>query len=211
MSPAAEAMFMERVYPTIVGTVTRSVMPIGSEDVEELVQDTAVSACHGIESLEARGKEIHPSSVAWYAIQRAKSGRRSMSASRRDVLAPGTALDGDVSLMSLDQPVEDDMGDEAFTLHDAVADRADDPATIAMRHIDWAQFWAGLDDKERYVVQATAVGDMGIDQAKHLGMTPAGVVYVKRRVANKARAFWGDGILADLSHRPAWLRARDAA
>ena len=180
MSPVAEAMFMERVYPTIQGTVRKSVTPVGCEDVEELVQDTAVSACLGIESLEARGKAVLPSSVAWYAIQRARSGRRSMSASRRDVLAPGTAMDGDVSLLCLDLEMNDDGADEPMTLHDAVADRAEDPGTIARRQIDWAEFWGLLDDKERYVVRATAVGDKGIDQAKHLDMTPAGIVYVKR-------------------------------
>jgi DNA-binding CsgD family transcriptional regulator len=134
-----------------------------------------------------------------------------MSASRRDVLAPGTALDGEVSLLYLDLDLNDDGADEPMTLHDAVADRADDPGTIAMRRIDWSAFWERLTDTEQYVLRCTAIGESVNDQAKHLGMSAPGIVYIKRRMAQKARSFWGDDLLADLAQRPAWLRELNAA
>ena len=132
MSPAAGMLLVDQIVPIIEGTVPRSVMPVGSEDAGELVQDTVAMAAGLVESCENRGKPIYPSSVAYYAIQHAKHGRRSYGATRTDALCPAAQLDEHVSLSSLDEPipVEDEHD---LTLHDLLAGPAEDPAQKAAR------------------------------------------------------------------------------
>ena len=106
MSPAAQRLFMTEIAPILMTTVPRVITPIGSEDHDELVQDALAEACRATDTLERRGKSILPSSVAHYTLQRLKSGRRSTSGGRTDVLHPACQLDGKSALLFLDAPVQ---------------------------------------------------------------------------------------------------------
>jgi hypothetical protein len=46
-------------------------------------------AARMLEKLENNGQPLMPHSVAYYTLQRLKSGRRSYTAGRTDVLSPG--------------------------------------------------------------------------------------------------------------------------
>ena len=52
MSPAAALILEMQIYPIIRNTVHRKAKPIGSEDYQELVQDTTATAAAMIDSME---------------------------------------------------------------------------------------------------------------------------------------------------------------
>ena len=97
MSPAVQELFMAQIAPIPTAAVPRIVVPVGAEDADELVQDALVAACEAVHRLEKRGQQIIPRSVAYYTIQRLKSGRRSTGSGRTDVMSPGCQLDGNAT------------------------------------------------------------------------------------------------------------------
>jgi hypothetical protein len=182
-------------------------VPVGAEDADELVQDALVAACEAVHRLEKRGKQIVPKSVAFYCIQRLKSGRRSTGAGRTDVMSPGCQLDGNASVASLDEPVHvNDDDNETFTMGDVLAGRKDDPSQVAVRNTDWSEFMTLLDEPQQYIVRATAEGESCIGQAAHLKITPSAITQRKDTIARRARQFWGDSVLADAGSMPLWRR-----
>ena len=50
MSPAAALILEMQIYPIIRNTIHRKAQPIGSEDYQELVQDTTVTAAAMIDA-----------------------------------------------------------------------------------------------------------------------------------------------------------------
>ena len=85
---------MAQIAPILMAAVPRVVVPVGAEDADELVQDALVAACEAVHRLEKRGKQIIPRSVAYYTIQRLKTGRRSTGAGRTDVMPPAASSTG---------------------------------------------------------------------------------------------------------------------
>jgi predicted transcriptional regulator of viral defense system len=69
----------EEIVPRLSGTVPYSVKCIGSEDAQELVQDSIVMAAKMIDRVERQGKmnKVSASNIGYYTIQHLKSGRRS--------------------------------------------------------------------------------------------------------------------------------------
>ena len=206
MSPAMQQLFMAQIAPILMATVPRVVVPVGAEDADELVQDALVAACEAVHRLERRGQQIIPRSVAYYTIQRLKSGRRSTGGGRTDFMSPGCQLDGHVSLASLDEPVSSRDGDHDLTLGDTIASRRDDPAQAAVRNTDWAEFMTLLEPLQQYIVKATAEGESYTEQAAQLKVSPAAITQRRDTIAKRARRFWGDGVLADVQAQPLWRR-----
>ena len=101
MSPAAALILEMQIYPIIRNTIPRKAKPMGSEDYQELVQDTTATAAAMIDAMEKSGKKPIPSSIAYYSIQRTKSGRRSYGDSRTDVMNPGYLMDNEGSVCSM--------------------------------------------------------------------------------------------------------------
>lgn len=210
MSPAVQHLFLSRIAPILVAAVPRVVVPVGAEDADELVQDALVTACKAVRQLEQTGKRIIPRSVAYYTLQRLKSGRRSTGAGRTDVMSPGCQLDGNASLASLEDPVHvSDEHNEDFSLGDLLAGRKDDPSQVAVRNTDWKEFMALLDAPQRYIVRATAEGESCMSQAAQLRVSPSAITQRKDTIAKRARALWGDGVLADVQVLPLWRRAEE--
>ena len=206
MSPAMQEFFMSQIAPILRAAVPRVVIPVGAEDADELVQDALVSACEAVHRLEKRGKQIIPRSVAYYTIQRLKTGRRSTGAGRTDVMSPGCQLDGTASIASLDESVHVSEGEEDFTLGDVLAGRRDDPSQVAVRNADWGEFMAMLDAPQRYIVRATADGESYMNQADQLKVSPSAITQRCDTIAKRARRFWGDEVLADVQTLPLWRR-----
>jgi len=119
MSPRAGDVLVREVLPIIAGVVPQSVRVVGSEDHEELIQDAIVIAAMMLDALERAGKQPIARSVAYYSIQRIKSGRRSYSSGRTDVYAPGTQLDGLAVVHSLDEVTNSAADDEEMTIGDS--------------------------------------------------------------------------------------------
>ena len=207
MSPAAQELLMSQIAPILVAAVPRVVVPVGAEDADELVQDALVAACEAVHRLEKRGQQIIPRSVAYYAIQRLKSGRRSYSGGRTDVMSPGCQLDGNAGLTSLEEPVHpSDEDPEDFTLGDTLASRKDDPGQIAIRNTDWTEFLTLLEEPQQYIVRATAAGESVNDQAAKLKVSAPAICSRRGTIAKRARRFWGDSVLTDVQTQPLWRR-----
>jgi hypothetical protein len=198
---------LEKIVPIIQSTVPRTVNPVGSDDHQELVQDAIVSACQMAESLERQNRPIIASSIAYYAIQRTKTGRRSQYGGRADVLCPAAIMDGNSAPVSLDACLGTDAeDDDNATLGDVIADRRDDPATIAARKLDWDAFMYQLSEGQRMVVRETAIGTQAKDLAEALHVSRPRITQLKREVGIRLRGFMGEDILAESLREIPWRR-----
>ena len=203
MSPAAGQLLVNEIMPIIQATVHRTVKPVGAEDFGELVQDTVVMAAQLVESCEARGKPIYPGSVAYYAIQHAKSGRRSTGATRTDAMCPAAQLDDHVTVASMDEAVPGEHGDE-LTLHEMLAAPAEDVAQIAARELDWHDLMEDMSDRDLAILRTTIAGESLGLLAQQFGVTPARVTQLKRELAAQIALRWGPTILQDIARSPGW-------
>ena len=207
MSPAAALILEMQIYPIILKTIHRKAKPVGSEDYQELIQDTTATAAAMLEAMEKSGKKPIPSSIAYYSIQRTKSGRRSYGNSRTDVMNPGYQMDNEGSVCSMQSPVGGE--DEDFTVGDMIAARTEDIAAKVLRQIDWAAFMETLDSRKRVIVQELMVGGgtggTG-DIARRLAVTSARIVQLKREIGEAIRKFMGEAILVDSVSESVWQR-----
>ena len=62
-------------------------------------------AAQMLDGLEQRGKQVTPGNVAYYTILHLKSGRRSYSGGRTDVMGSSTQLDHSAMVLSLEEEV----------------------------------------------------------------------------------------------------------
>jgi len=102
MSPKVGFILFDQIEPRLRATMPY-IRGVGSEDTEELLQDALAVAAKMLHDLEERGKEVTPGNIAYYTIIHMKSGRRSYSAGRTDVMNAGTQLDS----LSLVHSLED--------------------------------------------------------------------------------------------------------
>lgn len=210
MSPAAGAILVDKVLGSIQGAVARGrVKLLPGENADEVVQDTLHTAAKMIHAAEVAGKPYKASTIAWYAIQQAKS-RRSTSASRTDVMAAGTILSGRSSLLYLDTPVTigDEIADDVeHTFHDIMADsNAADPAVEAGQHVDWDTALVAMDSRMRGVVEGTASGVGTSELAAKFKISAPRVCQVREAAGEKIAEVWGGNPVADAARETAWRR-----
>ena len=205
MTTESGLLLLEAV-PAIEAGIYRCGRPQGSETRAELAQDAVCVAAKMIESCEARGVPVIPKSVAYYAIQASKSGRRSQSTGICDAMAERTRAMGRSLLVSTTANIAPSDPD-GLSFGDVICDRRPDPATEAAKRLDWAAVGAGLDARAKAVVRATAAGESGTAVAQRLGVSAAAVVHIKRRAADVVLAAWGCSGLEDaLIPEPGWRR-----
>ncbi len=149
-----------------------------------------------IDAMEKSGKKPIPSSIAYYSIQRTKSGRRSYGDSRTDVMNPGYQMDNEGSVCSMQAPVGGE--DENVTVGDMIASRTEDIAARVLRQIDWDAFMQTLDARKRTIVQELMLGGGTGDIARQLAVTSARIVQLKREI--------GEAILIDSVSESVWQR-----
>jgi hypothetical protein len=203
MSPSAALMLETQIYPIIRNTIPRTARPIGSEDSQELIQDATASAAEMLESMEKAGKKPLPNSIAYYSIQRTKSGRRSYGDNRTDVMFPGYQMDHEGSVCSMQDPVCDE---DDSTVGDTIASRSEDTASKVLRQIDWDAFLDTLDARKRRIVEEMMLGYGTGDIARLLAVTAPRIVQLKREIARKIKEFMGDTILIDVGQESVWER-----
>ena len=211
MSPRVGEILLDEIRPILQGTVPTSVRAIGCEDAEELIQDALAIAAQMLEALEQAGKQVIAKSVAYYAIQRLKCGRRSYGDRRADVYGAGCQLDGRCVVVSFEQSVAMEDGDE-LTLGESLASRCDDPSMMAGREIDWNELEDVLDNRKRGVIAALNEGHGTDTIAKALKVSSPRVTQIKREIGEVITEQWGSNSLEQLSDEPLWkssLRARE--
>lgn len=203
MTRTAQTVFMTEIYPIIIACIGR-VKPVGCEDAEELAQDSLVSAAQMLDSAEKSGKPIFPRSIAYYSLQRTKTGRRSTSAGKTDAMSSATIMAGRSSVDSLDDPVTGECEDGEFTIGDMLAASQEDPATLVARDLDWSEFNAGLDDADKDVLLHTAEGWSGTELAQELRVSCPRISQRKREIGLKLKERWGNNILGQIQEQPLW-------
>src|SRR5947207_3140686 len=92
MSLQAGLVLVEEIAPRLK-TVVPHIKTVGAEDSEELYQDGLAMAAKMLHDLEQRGKDVTPGNICYYVTLHLKSGRRSYSGGRTDVMGSGTQLD----------------------------------------------------------------------------------------------------------------------
>jgi hypothetical protein len=90
MTAHAGEMLCTGIVPRIRAAIPTAVIPIGTEDVAELIQDAIATAAALLHRAEGAGKKVTPGTVAYFAIKLTRSGRRSTGSGATDVMHPGT-------------------------------------------------------------------------------------------------------------------------
>jgi DNA-binding NarL/FixJ family response regulator len=204
MSPQAGWILQAEVVPRLRASIPRNVHCVGSEDAEELIQDSIAIAAKMLHSAEAAGKQLTPGNLAHYALKHVKSGRRSTGSSVVDVMAPGTQLNGHARLNSLDEPVADQTSGEGFTFNDVLASDQEDPATIAGRNLDWQSLLTRLTAREKAMVTYLLEGKTVSDVAWALRVSRSAMQQCKERLVHLIREFMGRDILVEVLRVPGW-------
>jgi hypothetical protein len=204
MSPDAGAMLVGEIAPRLRSAIPRCVQPLSGEDADELVQDAIAVAAKMLHNLESAGKQVTPGNIAYYTILHMKSGRRSVTASRSDVMACGTQLDGKSAVLSVEEEVGYDPElDEAIHLGDLLTYRRDDPAMAAAREIDWELFLSSHDYRYGPIVKSIAEG-RPLKDVPESGERCSRVYQLRQRLADELREFMGEEAIADSLDEPTW-------
>jgi hypothetical protein len=206
MSPRAGFLLETQVVPRLKAVIPRSVLCVGSEDHEELIQDATCLAARIMHNGEQKGKRIPHQSAAYYAIQHCKSGRRAVGHSSSDVHGTSTQLNGRSRLESLEEPVavNEESGGEIYLLHDVLGSDHEDVAMAVARKLDWQEFVADLPARERAVVGFLIEGASGSAIARKLKTTDSRMQTIKRHLAKAIVEFMGPEILKEIQKLPAW-------
>jgi len=205
MSPQAGWILQEEVVPRLRSAIPRNVNLIGSEDAEELVQDSICMAARLLENAEKAKKKVTSGNIAYYTILHMKSGRRSHGNSNADVLGSATQLNGRSHTTSFDEPVHEvsELGEE-FTVNDVLSFDDEDPGQKAARKMDWQSFLASLSDHEKAVVEGLLTGFNASEVGRSLGLDPSTIRYFKERLAMKILEHFGPDILVEIRKLPKW-------
>ena len=145
--------------------------------------------------------------MAYYTIQRLKSGRRSQYAGRMDAMCPGATLDKKVEIADMETPahVEDN---EMLTMGDMLASDDEDAATLAARDMDWSLIELLLTVRELKVLNALIEGHGTNEIAFGCQVSALAVTQAKRRIGRKISGSWGEGMVRKVGR--GWRRVRVA-
>ena len=203
MSPRAGELLLDVIQPMLIAVVPQVVRTTGAEDSAELVQDGMCMAAQAIDMLEKQGKSLMPRSVAYYTIQRLKSGRRSQYAGRMDAMCPGAVLDKKVVMADMDAAAHDETGEE-LTFGEMLASDDEDAATLAARDIDWSLIEPLLTVRELKVLQALTEGRGTVEISLTCRVTPSAITQTKRQIGRKISSSWGCSAVREVGRVPVW-------
>ena len=203
---------VNEIVPRLRSTVPLVAHCVGAEDPEELIGDATLHAARILHSAEQRGKTVSASSVAFYAIEHTRSGRRSCGNSASDVHGAATQLKGRSRLESMEQVVasNEECGGEIWELHDVLSRDEEDPGTKAARKMDWSEFASALTERERAVINCIVEGRSLRDAAKSFRVCDSTMQGDKRKLAIKIQEFMGFDILIEVRRSPRWKDSLDA-
>ncbi len=206
MSPRAGWLLVNEILPRLRSAVPLVAHCVGAEDPEELIGDATLHAARILHSAEQRGKTVSASSVAYYAIEHTRSGRRSCGNSASDVHGAATQLKGRSRLESMEQVVasNEECGGEIWELHDVLSRDEEDPGTKAARKMDWSEFASALTERERAVINCIVEGRSLRDAAKSFRVCDSTMQGDKRKLAVKIQNYMGSDILVQIKKLPRW-------
>ena len=189
MTTVTGDILVKEILPILNRTVPRVVNPSDCEDPEELIADTLATAAEMLQSLEKAGRKIPARSVAFYSIQRAKSGRRAYQSGAADPLSPVSRTRNTSAIVPIDAPLSSE-GEGSRTMSDFIGAPTEDPSETALRNIDYLAFLSTLATRERQIFSCIADGWRGLDIAKKFGISNGRIVQIKRELGKKI-GFYG--------------------
>ena len=202
-------LLLHEVQPRLRGAIPTAVPIVGTDDIDELVQDGIVIAVQIYRRARKAGKKVTPGNLTYYTLLHLRAGRRSTGFRKSDVHHPAAQLSGHVRLQSLDQPVcEDEHGEETLTLHDCLAAPGDDPATAAARSLDWAS--VPLDRAKKAILIALVEGTELTMLVRRLRKSRSALQDHKVCLGRLIREHLGEDILKQVQLEPAWTNTLDA-
>ena len=204
MTPIAGELLCTEITPRIRTAFPASVKTFGPEDASELIQDTVAHAAAMLHRAEAAGKKVTASTVAFFAVKLTRSGRRSTSSSKTDVMHPGTQLAGRTRVVSFDEPLGFDEAGDTITLADVFDNGHDDPSMLAARNLDWEVFYGHQTARGRKLLSVVAEGSSLRKGARLLGLSDSGIQLEKKQLASGLAEFMGANILAESTREPRW-------
>lgn len=205
MSPEVSHCLLTEVVPRIRVLVPQYVPQVGSEDVEELIQDATVQAAAALLRLATQGKEVTPGKVTHYVLLKLRSGRRSYGTSSTDPLHPCTQLKGRSRMQSLDEPLtEEAESGEPLNLGEMLGSDGEDPATRCARKLDWQGFVANLDERSRAIITSLLEGRPLEALSTVFGVSPSAIRQTRDNLADKVRDFMGASVLVESLRQPQW-------
>jgi hypothetical protein len=212
MTAKAGWLLVNEIVPRLRSAIPQVAHCVGAEDAEELVQDGTAMAARLLIRSGRGGKKVTAGNIAYYTIQHVRAGRRFHKFSKVDVMAAGTQIDGRTRLSSLEEVVASDAetGGEIFLFHDVLSRDEEDPSTRAARRLDWAEFYAGLPDREKAAVEFLLEGKTLREAGKALGFSDSSMQQSKRALAGKILEFMGPDILTQVRRLPQWRNGLDA-
>jgi DNA-binding NarL/FixJ family response regulator len=207
MSPQASWILQEEIVPRLRGAVPQTVLCVGAEDHQELIQDGIAMAARMLTRVEQQGKlaKISGSNISWYVVKHLRSGRRANGTSSVDVMASATQLNGSTRMHSLSEVVsQSECGDEIFELHDVISNDHEDPSVQATRKMDWDTFMAGLSTMEKLVVECLCNGTTLRAAGRSAGVCDSTMQHHRRKIGQKILEFMGANIVAESIQQPRW-------
>lgn len=222
MSPQAGFILQTQVIPRLQSAIPNVVHCVGSEDAQELIQDSIAIAGKMMDGAEQTGKkvvrsasrggkEISAGNITFYTIEKLRSGRRSTGSSVVDVYGSGTQLNGTTRLNSSEEVVaSNEEGGEIFTFNDVLSNDQEDPGTKAVRKMDWEDFCSGLSARDQAIIQFLIEGKSIGSMAKKLKVNDTTIQTSKRRLRIKIAEFMGPEILIDIQRQPQWKQNLEA-
>ncbi len=198
-------MLVQQILPLIAGAINRGRIKFaGVEDSEELTQDCLALAAQHLEAAEAKGQPYTPGTIAYYALQNVKAGRRSTGSSTTDVMAAGTQLSGRCVVRSMDEPIMLEDEQDEMDLHALLASPDEDTAVAASRRMDWDAALVCLDNRQTGVVCATAIGLSVNETAAQYEVSAPRVIQIRNKAGERIHEAWGTTGLDDQT--PGWRR-----
>jgi hypothetical protein len=223
MSPQAGFLLQDQIVPRLQSAIPNVCHCVGSEDAQELIQDSIAMAAKMMDGAEQAGKkvvrfagrrsnEVTAGNITFYTIEKLRSGRRSTGSSVVDVFGSGTQLNGTTRLNSLEEVVasSDEAGGEIFTFNDVLSRDEEDPGTRAARKLDWEEFMAGLSARDQAVIECLIEGKTVSAMARKLRVSDWTIKNRKKSLAVKIVEFMGPEILIDIQRRPEWKQNLEA-
>ena len=233
MSPQAGLVLTEEIALRLRSAIPQHVSKVGAKDDEELLQDGLTMAAEMLHNLEMRGKLVTPGNVAHYTILHPKSGRRSYSGGRTDVMGryppvpsqwlacrrppralPGCAPPGPAPVppaapasaprQSASSRICGPELDEAVRLGDMLTCSREDPSQAAGRNIDWEEFLSSHDCRYLCIIHDLASGRTMVDTAKACRMTYNDVRIIRECLVEDLEEYMGPSAIADAGRVPAW-------
>ena len=169
-----------------------------------MAQDAIALAARMLHNTEINGKKVTAGNIAYYALQHAKPGRRSVGFSNADALATATQLNHRSTVRSMQQPLLSTDETEEYAFQELFEIEQEDPSQSAARKLDWEMFMSMQTDRAKAILISIAEGNSIQSVAVTFHVEPSAIYEQKNRLGKSIKEFMGEDVLALVIKQPEW-------